>query len=349
MLASFPQNLHAAPQYSNLQSVRNIYASSDSRDAFVVYRDAKSNVSFGYPQGWHVQPDKDCLAKFNGTSGDGTFGEVRLGMHEGIAEPEAVSHIMLTGLSKALPGFKEVSTDKIRFGNHMQYTGKETLISGKIGEAEMYQRWVFFSTGSNVFSLSFACPADAYKKMLPTFDRVLTTVNGALLSPPSSAANSSVGPTSLKMATYSDKAKRITFLYPEGWEVHPGDPGKEVDVKFAGKNSQGMGAELAVSGMLRPPYMSIEQFAATYEDTYLKPLKNCHKLTSKTDTIGLSHNEGVQQSWSFEAEGHKARQSAAFFADSSRYYAIVLTSAYWKDNETEDIFQRVISSVKTSE
>ncbi len=59
----------AIPGSTTGNTVRTIYVSHDTKFTLVPYHDAKSNLSFNYPQSWRVQPDKDSVVKLRGTIG----------------------------------------------------------------------------------------------------------------------------------------------------------------------------------------------------------------------------------------------------------------------------------------
>lgn len=123
---------------------------------------------------------------------------------------------------------------------------------------------------------------------------------------------------------------------------------KELDIKFHGKNEKGLEAELNLSRIDRPPTMSMEQFADTYEQTYLKPLANFRIEATHGSTFGITRDEGLINYCTFLVEGRPMRQANAFFSDSKHYYCVALNTAGWTETEARDLFERVLATVKQS-
>jgi hypothetical protein len=328
-------------------SPRDIRASFDTRESQRLYQDTKTGLAFSYPQSWHSEQDKDALAVFRGTTSDNGFAEVKLSLHEGMKNADSTARILLAVLGQ-LPEFKTVSSERIRFGSRLQYTALEELVSFKAGENVVYERLVFFPCGSNIVSLTLVSQASKYRQALPTFDRILASVHA--FRPTGTAANTrgEGGQKLWKFVPYSAKNGKISLMVPEGWQEHNNDPGKELDMKFTGKNADGTAGEIFISGAQRPPDMQLAQFESVYEEKYLQPFKDFRKLSTRNASVGLSRNDGIIQECIFTADGHSGKQWAVFFADSENFYCVALNTMYWKDADSKELFERVLSSIRTS-
>lgn len=330
-------------------AIRNIFAPAQIRESLNTFQDPTTGLSFCYPKSWKEESDKDAIVKFNGTTSTGEFGEIKLGHNVGFSDVDAVIKVIGVGLEQLLPGFKKISTEKIRFGDRYQLTGTELIVSFTFNGTPMFNRFIFFVHGGEVQSISFVCQAEQYQKMQPLFDRLLLTVHS---TSGSTHIASSTGQTSVQsrwqLKTYSDKSGKISLSYPDGWQLKNNDPGKDLDIKFVGKSADGMGGELFLSRLEMPPGMTLDQFADTFEETYLKPLKDFRKNSTRRSAFGVSREEAIIRDCTFSAEGHRARHDAAFFSSGGQFYCLALNTIYWKEQDCKDLFERVLASVKLS-
>jgi hypothetical protein len=338
----------ANPQSGSMSStaIVNIYAPRESRTAMVPLHEATTNLDFNCPKAWQPLPttEKDSVLKVGGAT-DGHYGELKISRIEDVPDVAAAKNIIQSGLERAIPGSSKLEEREVRFGTKYQFTGTDLHLSFTIGEAAYRDRMIFFKDNGHLFIFSFICKNSDYAFMGPVFDQILSSVHH---SQGSSVAGSSAAKKELSFERYSDKSGQIAVDYPAGWKFENRDPGKELDVKFAGANSQGLGAELNLARIDKSPTLSLDQFVDTYEDTYMKDLKDLRRQSSHRTTFGISHVDGQIHYSSFTVNGHPMRQAAAFFADSGHYYCVALNSALWPERESRDLFERVLASVKLS-
>ncbi len=327
-------------------SIVNIYAARESKVPTVQLHEPSTNLDFTYPKSWQRLPttEKDSVLKVAGTS-DGHYGELKISKIEDVPDISAAKNFIQSGLERAFPGSAKLEEREVRFGTKYQFTGTDLHLSFTIGEASYRDRMVFFSDNGHMFIFSFLCKNSDYALMGPVFDQILSSTHH---SQGSSVASSSAAKKELTFERYADKSGQISVGYPAGWKVENRDPGKELDVKFTGASAQGLGAEMSLARIDKNPTLSLDQFVDTYEDVYMKDLKDLRRQSTHRTTFGISHVDGQIHYSTFTVDGHPMRQAAAFFADSGHYYCVALNTALWPERESRDLFERVLASVKLS-
>lgn len=317
----------------------------------VAYREQVTGLEFNYPKVWQAQPkpDKDCLLKISGLLADSKYGELKITALDNVHDSTVAKTFMESELERALTGYKKVQERRVRFGSRYQYTGSDLVANFRAGEIPLTDRLVFFLDNGRVVCLSFISKTSESGSLQPLFDQMLSSFHRSSKVTQAASGTASSAQTSWSLANYSDKAGQISLGYPQGWKFVNNDIGKDLDVKFTGKNAKGLDAELFVSQVDKHPSMTLDQFSEKFEQTYLTPLKNFRKEASHQSSFGISHNDGTVQYSSFNVEGLPGRQAAAFFGNSKHYYCVALNSVGWTERETRDLFDRVLASIKLGE
>jgi len=337
-----------------LKSTRpsDIFAPREVRESLTAYHDPTSNFDFDYPRSWQVvaDPDKDSLFKISGTTSEGKYGEVKLSVVSSFHDSLLAMNMMEHEMAEKLPQYQKLEERKVRFGSRYQYTGDESKLRFSMGDMSLSDRMIFFADSGSVYCCSFICSAGESSSMEPLFDKILSSLHRTQTAH-SKPTLTPGGPSKQiwKLVNYTDKTGQVAIGYPDGWHFVNNDPGKELDIKFRGRNDKGFDSELYLSRIDRPPTMSLEQFADFYEQTYLKALANFKCETTHRTTFGISRNDGLVHYCTFSVEGHPGRQANAFFAEGKHYYCVALNTVAWTEPEARDLFERVLSTIKVSE
>ncbi len=324
----------------------SIFVKQDSAGAVSRFRDAGLNFEFDYPRSLVKTPDsdKDLIVKLAGIVNQKHV-ELKISKLPDAPDPRIAEQLLSSNFQKSLPGCIVSGKRDIRFGKGLTFTGSETLFHFHVGDEQFATRIVLFSNRDQTYLISFVSTArdDATAKL--AFEQVLSSIQqqSAFVQPKKQASDES-----WSFEKFNDPSKQISFDYPQGWKQES-DPGKEFELKFRGANKDGLGGELVVSRLERNPAISLDQFFETYEQTYLKPLKNYQRQSSSHTTFGITRHEGSMTSSTFTAEGHPFRHLTAFFAEGKYYYAVALTGGIWSEREMRAVFDRILASFKVSE
>lgn len=324
----------------------SIFVKQDSAGAVSHFRDAGLNFEFDYPRSLAKIPDseKDLIVKLAGLVNQKHV-ELKFARLPDASDLGIAEQLITSNFQKSLPDCSVSGKRNIRFGKGLTFTGSETLFHFHIGDELFATRIVLLSNRDQTYLVSFVSTAhdDATAKL--AFEQVLSSIQQktAFVQPKKQANDES-----WSFEKFNDPSKQISFDYPQGWKQES-DPGKEFELKFRGANKDGLGGELIVSRLERNPAISLAQFFETYEQTYLKPLKNYQRQSSSHTTFGITRHEGSLTSSTFTAEGHPFRHLTAFFAEGKYYYAVALTAGMWSEREMRAVFDRILASFKVSE
>jgi hypothetical protein len=332
----------AYPEQSKYVS---IFARQDLAASAAHYRDGAVNFEFDYPRTLIkvVDTEKDTIVKLSGVI-DQKHTDFKLSKLEGAPEPKLAEQFVLANMQKGLPGCTLVARRDIRFGHGLTFSGSEQQFNFRLGDEPYTARVVIFSHRDQTFMWTFTCAVRDEATIKPFFDNTLAS----LRQQSAGSVSTRTVDNSLTFDEFNDSTKQISFDYPQGWKLER-DPGKEFETKFRGSNKAGLGAELTVTRLERPPGYTLDQYFDTFEQTYLKPLKGYQKLSTTHSTFGITHHDGSLTSSTFTAEGHPCRQLTAFFAEGRYYYAIVLTGGIWSEREMRNVFDRILASFKLTD
>lgn len=324
----------------------SIFVKQDSSGRLSHFRDANLNFEFDYPSGLTKIPDseKDLIVKLDGLVNQKHM-ELKFSRLPDAPDPRIAEQLIASNFQKALPGCSVSGKRNIRFGKGLTFTGSETLFHFHLGDELFATRIVLLSNRDQTYLISYVSTAHDDATSKPVFEQVLSSIQQRTAS---AQPQKRVSDDSWSFEKYSDPSKQVSFDYPQGWKQER-DPGKEFELKFRGANKDGFGGELVVSRSERNPAVSIDQFFDSYEQTYLKPLKNYQRQSSSHGTFGISRQEGLMTSSTFTAEGHPFRHLTAFFAEGKYYYAVALTGGVWSEREMRAVFDRILASFKVSE
>lgn len=336
----------ASAAYAQQQKYVSIFVKQDSAGSVSHFRDAGLNYEFDYPRELAKVSDseKDLVVKLVGLVNQKHL-ELKVTRLPDAPDPSIAEQLISSNFQKALPGCSVSGKRNIRFGKGLTFTGTETLFHFHMGDEPFATRIVLFSNRDQTYLISLVSTARDDASAKQTFEQVLSSIQQQSAS---AQAQKQVKDESWSFDKFSDPSKQISFDYPHGWKQER-DPGKEFEVKFHGANKDGLGGELVVSRSERNPGMSTDQFFESYEQIYLKPLKNYQRQSTSHSTFGITRHEGSMTSSTFTAEGHPFRHLTAFFADGKYYYAIVLTGGVWSEREMRGVFDRILASCKVGE
>ncbi|MBS1954182.1 MAG: hypothetical protein JST89_08350 [Cyanobacteria bacterium SZAS-4] len=324
----------------------SIFVKQDSAGSLSHFKDANLNFEFDYPRALVKMPDseKDLIVKLGGLANQKHV-ELKFTRLPDAPDLRIAEQLITSNFQKALAGCSVSGKRNIRFGKGLTFTGSETLFHFRMGDELFATRIVLLSNRDQTYLISFVSTAndDATAKLI--FEQVLSSIQQQSAS---TQPQTQVRSDSWSFEKFNDPSRQVAFDYPQGWKQEH-DPGKEFELKFRGANKDGLGGELVVSRLERNPALTLDQFFETYEQTYLKPLKNYQRLSSSHGTFGISRQEGSMTSSTFTAEGHQFRHLTAFFAEGKYYYAVALTGGLWSEREMRSVFDRILASFKVSE
>ncbi|CAN5500130.1 hypothetical protein BH10CYA1_BH10CYA1_39520 [soil metagenome] len=332
--------------FAQQQKYVSIFVKQDSAGSTSHFRDAGLNYEFDYPRGLTKAPDgeKDLIVKLVGLVNQKHV-ELKFSRLPDAPDLQIAEQLISSIFQKSIAGCSISGKRNIRFGRGLTFTGSETLFHFHMGDQLFATRIVLFSNRGQTYLISFVSTVNDDATDKQAFEYVLSSIQQQSAF---AQSQKQVKNESWSFEKFNDPSKQISFDYPQGWKLER-DPGKEFEVKFSGSNKDGLGGELVVSRSERNPAMSTDQFFESYEQTYLKPLKNYQRQSTSHSTFGISRHEGSMTSSTFTAEGHPFRHLTAFFAEGKYYYAIALTGGIWSDREMRGVFDRILASCKVGE
>ena len=312
--------------------------SGASQTRITSFREPSTGLTVSYPSPWRLieKPDSDTLFRIESPTLAIAFGQDK---SSGLPVKQ-VARLWQTVVLPQLPGFKLISSNRIKIGKNASLDGLTSVIQFTANDIRLKQRWIFFGQTGHVLHAVITIPEGAERNDIPDLNKVLMslTFTGGTLASVSAPQPKEPQPWS-SMALLQDGP--ITINYPQGWQVSR-HPEPEVIAKIHGKNQDGE-ADLEVRRNPIDHNITLEEIALSLETNYLKQLKNYRRI--RQEPISLTGGAGgLLQEFSFEVSGLPFRQITAYRHEGDHLYTLSLTAFNWKQSEMLTLFNRCLGT-----
>jgi hypothetical protein len=337
-----PTNVTPAPSRTTAQTqdpVEILSAASQSKFRLVAYRNAKTGLTLSYPSHWKFKeaPEKDTLFKIDSQNCELGFG---VDNSPGMPVRQAARLWENLVLSQ-FKDYKLISSRRIRLGQNNSLDGHSFVIQFSAENVTFRQRWVFFGQTGSVYHAILSMPEGASKADLPDMYRILTSITftGGTSAVQKPAEPATAKPWS-RLSLFQDGG--ISVSYPADWHVNQ-HPEPEVIVKFTGKSTESIDADLQIRRSPADQNMSLDEVAAVVEARYLRPLKNYKRIRQEHVSLGGGAS-GMLQEFTFELSGLPFRQISTYRREGDHLYTMSLVAAGWKQSDMLTLFNRCLGT-----